>query len=181
MIKRVLVSSAVVLGLLAVACSGGTDDGGGNNCGSSTKPTIVTDRDVVGDSFFQGFGSPETLQVTNCGSQDLVITNIALTGDPSLLTPSPLLPDGGLVTVFRLVSPYVIQVLPDGGVTTGAEGNTLASKRSGVVSLQFNAPKAAANSGDAGTTYDAGLVITSNADNAPTKNIGLVIISNLPR
>ena len=48
MIKRVLVSGAVVLGLVAIACSGDSGDGGGgNNCGNSDKPTIVTDRDVI--------------------------------------------------------------------------------------------------------------------------------------
>src|SRR5262249_33706345 len=180
MLKRVLVSCAVVLGVMALACSG--DSGGGSvTCPSADKPTIATDRKVVGDAITQGFGSPETLLVTNCGRQPLVISSLSLTGDNSLLTPQPLLPDGGLVTVFRLVSPFLIQSLPDGGATTGIEGNTLAPDKSGFVRLQFNAPKAAPNSGDAGTPFDAGLAIVSNADNAPTMNVPLVLISDLPQ
>jgi hypothetical protein len=181
MLKRFLFSSAVVLGFAApIACSG--DSGGGG--GLTDKPTIATDRDVIAAALTQGYGSAETLLVTNQGKQDLVISGMTLTGDPSLINPRTLpLPDGGTTTtsVFRLVSPYVIQLLPDGGVTTGAEGNTLKSAQSGFVSLQFNAPPAAPNSGDAGTKFDAGLTITSNADNFPTKQVGLEINSNLPR
>lgn len=174
MLKRFLFSCSVVLGVVApIACSG---ESGGGGTELTDKPTISTDRDVVVDSFVQGFGSAETLLVTNKGKQDLVISSMTLTGN---LSPAPL-PDGGPNTAFRLVSPYVIQVLADGGVTTGVEGNTLASNKSGFVRLQFNAPAANPADGDAGTKYDAGLAIVSNADNAPTKNVGLQIISNFP-
>ena len=169
MLKRVLVSGAVVLGLAAaIACSG--DSGGGNNL--TQKPTIQTDRDLVADKLFTGQGRDETVLVSNKGIEDLVISNIALTGDPSLIT--------GGSAAFKLQSPYVIQVLPDGGVTTDASGNTLKSNASGFISLHFTGLTVVGNPADGGYTVDAGLTITSNADKAPSKQIGLQMTSVTP-
>jgi hypothetical protein len=171
MLKRVLVSGAVVLGLAApIACSG--DSGGDNTL--TQKPTIQTDRDLVADKLFTGQGRDETLLVTNKGVEDLVISNIALTGDPSLIG------GAGSGKPFILQSPYVIQVLPDGGTTTDASGNTLKSNQSGFVSLHFTGMTVVGSPADGGYTVDAGLAITSNADNAATKQVGLQMTSVTP-
>jgi hypothetical protein len=171
MLKRVLVSGAVVLGLVAaIACSG---DSGGDG-GLTQKPTIMTSRDVVADTLFTGQGRDQTLLVTNKGVEDLVISNLALTGDPSLIG------GAGSGKPFVLQSQYVIQLLPDGGVTTDASGNTIKSNQSGFISLHFTGMTVVGNPADGGYTVDAGLTITSNADNAPSKQIGLQITSATP-
>ena len=169
MLKRVLVSCAVVLGVVALACSGDSGGGGGN---LTQKPTIVTDRDLIADKLFTGQGRDQTLIVTNKGIEDLVISSIALSGDPSLIS--------GASAPFRLQSPYVIQVLPDGGVTTDASGNTLKSNKSGFISLHFTGMTVVGSPADGGYTVDAGVTISSNADNAPSKQIPLQMTSVKP-
>jgi hypothetical protein len=169
MLKRVLISGAVVLGLAApIACSG--DSGGDNNL--TQKPTIQTDRDLVADKLFTAQGRDETLLVTNKGVEDLVISNIALNGDPGLIT--------GGSAAFKLNSPYVIQFLPDGGVTTDVSGNTLKSNQSGFIALHFTGVTVVGNPADGGYTVDAGLTITSNADNEPSKQVPLQLTSVTP-
>jgi hypothetical protein len=170
MLKRVLISCAVVLAFGApLACSGSSGDGDGN---LTQKPTISTDRDFIADKLFTGQGRDQTLLVTNKGIEDLVVTAITLTGDPSLIT-------GGSAP-FRLLSPNVIQVLPDGGTTTDASGNTLKSNKSGFISLHFTGMTVVGNPADGGYTVDAGVTITSNADNAANKQVGLQITSVTP-
>jgi hypothetical protein len=77
MIKRLLVSCAVLLGAAGIACGGdsGTAD-------LPVKPQIVTDRDsIVDQAIFAGQQKNQTLQVTNKGQQDLVVSGFTLQAD----------------------------------------------------------------------------------------------------
>lgn len=81
MIKRLLVSCAVLLGAAGIACGG---DSGTTEL--PAKPQIVTDRDsIVDQSIYAGQQKTQTLQVTNKGQQDLVVSGYALNGDSAVV------------------------------------------------------------------------------------------------
>src|SRR5262249_42071366 len=149
MIKRVLVSGAVVVGAALLACGGGSSD-------LQQKPQIVTDRDAIQADICRGLGGPQSVFVQNKGIEDLVVSSLTLTAvTPGVLTSQP--------PVFRLQVNQVLNA-QDGGIN-----NTIKSNNYGLVSMYFNAI-------DAGT-YDAQLTIASNAQNAPTKVIPLRVFS----
>jgi len=76
MIKRLLVSCAVLLGAAGIACGG---DSGGD---LPAKPQIVTDRDsIVDQAIFAGQQKNQTLQIINKGQQDLVVSGFTLQAD----------------------------------------------------------------------------------------------------
>ena len=149
MIKRVLVSGAVVVGAALFACGGDSSD-------LKQKPQIVTDRDAIQADICKGLGGPQSLFIQNKGIEDLVVSSLTLTAvTPGVLNTQP--------PVFRLLSDQVINA-EDGGVN-----NTIKTNKFGLVSMYFN-------SIDAGT-YDAQLTIASNAENAPSKVLPLRIFT----
>jgi hypothetical protein len=149
MIKRVLVSGAVVVGAALFACGGDSSD-------LKQKPQIVTDRDAIQADICRGLGGAQSLFVQNKGIEDLVVSSLTLTAvTPGVLTSQP--------PVFRLLSDQVINA-QDGGVS-----NTIKSNQFGLVSMYFN-------SIDAGT-YDGQLTISSNAENAPSKVVPLRVFT----
>jgi hypothetical protein len=149
MIKRVLVSGAVVVGAALFACGGGSTD-------LKQKPQIVTDRDAIQADICRGLGGAQSLFVQNKGIEDLVVSSLTLAAvTPGVLNSQP--------PVFRMLSNQIISAV-DGGVN-----NTIKSNQFGLVALYFNAI-------DAGT-YDAQLTIASNAENVPSKVIPLRVYS----
>jgi len=170
MIKRVLVSCAVLLAAVFLACSG--DSGSGD---LPQKPQIVTDRDSIVDTlcpysqtFHTAQGRGQVLAIVNKGQDDLTVSSLTLSStDPSMVTRVPL-PDGGAYAPFLLVVNGVIDANsnPDAGIVIN---NTIKSNKTGFVSLFFNSP-------DAGV-WNAKLTIASNAENAPNKDVPLQIIS----
>lgn len=91
MLKRFLVSCAVVLGAMAIGCGG--ESGGGT---LPDKPQIQTDRDSIVVNSFVNQQLTQTLQVTNKGTQDLVVSGYALSGDPCVtLTNTTILQEDG--------------------------------------------------------------------------------------
>ena len=150
MIKRVLVSGAVVIGAALLAC------GGGGSADLKQKPQIVTDRDAIQADICRGRGGAQSLFVQNKGLDDLVVSSLTLTAVTSgVLVSQP--------PMFRLLSDQIISAA-DGGVN-----NTIKSNQYGLVSMYFNAV-------DAGT-YDAQLTIASNAENTPSKVVPLRLFS----
>jgi len=86
MIKRLLVSCAVLLGAAGVACGGDSAES------LPPKPQIVTDRDsIVDQAIFAGQQKNQTLQVINKGQQDLVVSGFTLQADSgwALVSTSP--------------------------------------------------------------------------------------------
>jgi hypothetical protein len=80
MIKSVLVSSAVLLGAVAVGCGGGvsTQD-------LPVQPQIITDRDTIVDqAIYANQQKNQNLGVENGGQQDLVVSTYTLVGDPAI-------------------------------------------------------------------------------------------------
>ena len=148
MIKRVLVSGAVVVAAALVAC-------GDDSTALKQKPQIVTDRDAIQADICRGRGGSQSLFIENKGIEDLVVSSLTLGGSPAVLNSTP--------PVFRLLSDQVLDV-NDGGVN-----NTIKSNKFGLVSMYFN-------SIDAGT-YDATLTIASNAENAASKVIPLRVFT----
>jgi len=167
MIKRVLVSCAVLLAAAFIACSGdsGTAD-------LPQKPQIQTDRDSIVDRLFVGQGRDQTLGVTNGGKDDLVVSTLTLTAtDPGLLNPLTL-SDGGVITPFALKYNQLIDSSsnPDSGVVLS---NTVKSNRTSFVALSFARPPPGMFQAADGGIYKATLTISSNAENSPTKVIAL--------
>jgi len=149
MIKRVLVSGAVVVGAALFACSSDSSD-------LKQKPQIVTDRDAIQADICLGRGGPQSLFIQNKGVEDLVVSSLTLSAvTPGVLTSQP--------PVFRLLSDQVINAA-DGGVS-----NTVKTNQFGLVSMYFNAI-------DAGT-FDAQLTIASNAENAASKVVPLRVFT----
>src|SRR5215472_10947905 len=127
MIKRVLVSGAVVVSAALLAC------GGDSSTDLKQKPQIVTDRDSIVDTFFVGQGRAETLSVVNQGVEDLVVSSLQLSAtDPGLVTPVTL-PDGGQYAPFKLLSNGVLDV-------NGQINNTIKSRQTGFIPLFFTRP-----------------------------------------
>src|SRR5262249_59813332 len=94
MIKRVLVSGAVVVAAAFVACSGDSTE-------LKQKPQIVTDRDGIQADICRGLGGPQSLNIENKGIEDLVVSSLTLTAvTPGVLSTQP--------PVFRLQSDNVI-------------------------------------------------------------------------
>lgn len=82
MIKRVLVSSAVLLGAAAIGCGGGA--GSGSNL--PLQPQIITDRDTIVDqAIYANQQQNQNLGVENGGQQDLVVSGYTLVGDPEVV------------------------------------------------------------------------------------------------
>ena len=160
MIKRVLVSGAVVVSAALLAC------GGDSSTDLKQKPQIVTDRDSIVDTFFVGQGRAETLSVVNQGVEDLVVSSLQLSAtDPGLVTPVTL-PDGGQYAPFKLLSNGVLDV-------NGQINNTIKSRQTGFIPLFFTRPAPGQYQAADGGVYQATLKITSNAENFPTKSIAL--------
>jgi hypothetical protein len=159
MLKRVLIFGTAMMAIAAVGACG--DDSGS----LPAKPQIVTDRDTIVGSLYVGrlpdggLGvqfREDILMVTDQGQQDLVISSMAVSGDPSI----------------TLVTPVLIQSvdLPDGGVTS-TTSNTLKSNKSGFLKV-LCAPPAQLGATDGGSIkYTAELAIQSNAENKPTKTV----------
>ena len=79
MIKRVLVSCAVLLGAAGVACGGSSGAAGPRRRSRRSSPTAIlswTRRIYAGQQHNQ------TLQVTNKGQQDLVVSSVTLRSRP---------------------------------------------------------------------------------------------------
>ena len=88
MIKRLLVSCAVLLGAAGIACGGDSGED------LPPKPQIITDRDsIVDQAIFAGQQKNQTLQIINKGQQDLVVSSFTLQADTgwSLVSTSPTL------------------------------------------------------------------------------------------
>ena len=82
MIKRVLFSSAVLLGAAAIGCGGG----GGSGSNLPLQPQIITDRDTIVDqAIYANQQQTQTLGVENGGQQDLVVSSYTLVGDPEVV------------------------------------------------------------------------------------------------
>jgi hypothetical protein len=138
MIKRLLVSCAVLLGAAGISCGG---DSGGD---LPPEPQIVTDRDsIVDQSIFAGQQKNQTLQITNKGQQDLVVSGFALQADTGW--------------TLSNTSPNLFQ--PE-----GAPSAIVKSNKTAFINM-------ACKPTSAGETIDGTLTITSNAKNAPTKTI----------
>jgi len=81
MIKRVLFSSAVLLGAAAIGCGGG----GGSGSNLPLQPQIITDRDTIVDqAIYANQQQNQNLAVENGGQQDLVVSGYTLAGDPAV-------------------------------------------------------------------------------------------------
>src|SRR5262245_9805936 len=155
MIKRVLVSGAVLVGAVFLACGGdsGTD--------LKQKPQIITDRDSIVDTFFVGQGRAETLSVLNQGVEDLVVSSVLLSAsDPGLVAVA----DGGVSAPFLLLANGVLD-------SNGALNNTIKSNKIGFVAMRFTRPPPGQYQAADGGIYKATLTITSNAENFPTKTV----------
>ena len=82
MIKRVLFSSAVLLGAAAIGCGGG----GGSGSNLPLQPQIITDRDTIVDqAIYANQQKNQNLAVENGGQQDLVVSGYTLVGDPEVV------------------------------------------------------------------------------------------------
>ena len=82
MIKRVLFSSAVLLGAAAIGCGGG----GGSGSNLPLQPQIITDRDTIVDqAIYANQQKNQNLGVENGGQQDLVVSGYTLVGDPEVV------------------------------------------------------------------------------------------------
>src|SRR6516165_3006740 len=82
MIKRVLFSSAVLLGAAAIGCGGG----GGSGSNLPLQPQIITDRDTIVDqAIYANQQQNQNLAVENGGQQDLVVSGYTLVGDPEVV------------------------------------------------------------------------------------------------
>src|SRR5215813_2404109 len=114
MIKRVLVSGAVVVAAALVAC-------GDDSTALKQKPQIVTDRDAIQADICRGRGGSQSLFIQNKGIEDLVVSSLTLGGSPAVLNSTP--------PVFRLLSDQVLDA-NDGGVN-----NTIKSNKFGLVSM----------------------------------------------
>ena len=80
MIKRVLVSCAVLLGAAAIGCGGG-----GSSQNLPVQPQIITDRDTIVDqAIYANQQKNQNLAVENGGQQDLVVSGYTLAGDPAV-------------------------------------------------------------------------------------------------
>jgi hypothetical protein len=157
MIKRVLVSGAVVVGAALFAC------GGDSAPDLKQKPQIVTDRNLIADTFFVGQGRLETLSVLNQGVEDLVVSSVQLSAsDPGLVA----VDDGGVSAPFLLLANGVVD-------STGALNNTIKSNKTGFVAMRFTRPAPGTFQKGDGGIYAATLTITSNAENSATKVVPL--------
>jgi hypothetical protein len=137
MIKRVLISCAVLLGAAGVACGG---DSGSTDL--PPKPQIVTDRDsIVDQAIFAGQQHTQTLQVTNKGQQDLVVSGYALQADPG----------------WALLNNTLLQ-------SDGSSSNTVKSNQTAFISMTCKPTSA-------GQTIAGTLTINSNAENKPVKTV----------
>ncbi|HVP61613.1 MAG TPA: hypothetical protein VMT11_13695 [Myxococcaceae bacterium] len=137
MIKRLLVSCAVLLGAAGMACGGdsGTAD-------LPVKPQIVTDRDsIVDQAIYAGQTKTQTLQVTDKGQQDLVVSTYALTGDSAIV----------------LLNSTLAQA-------DGSSSNTVKSNKTAFISMTCKPTSV-------NQTVNATLTINSNAENKPTKTV----------
>ena len=114
MLKRFLVSCSVVLGAIAIGCGG--ESGGGT---LPDKPQIQTDRDSIVDNMFVNQQRTETLQVTNKGIQDLVVSGYGLSGDSHI----------------ALVNTTILQ-------SDGSSSNTIKSNKTGFISMTCQLPSA---------------------------------------
>ena len=82
MIKRVLFSSAVLLGAAAIGCGGG----GGSGSNLPLQPQIITDRDTIVDqAIYANQQKNQNLGVENGGQQDLVVSGYTLAGAPEVV------------------------------------------------------------------------------------------------
>jgi hypothetical protein len=113
MLKRFLVSCLVVLGAIAIGCGG--ESGGGT---LPDKPQIQTDRDSSVDTMFVNQQRTETLQVTNKGTQDLVVSGYGLSGDSH-------------IALVHHHSPGA-----------GSSSNTIKSNKTGFISMTCQLPSA---------------------------------------
>jgi hypothetical protein len=139
MIKRLLVSCAVLLGAAGIACGG---DGGSTEL--PPKPQLVTDRDsIVDQAIYAGQQKNQTLQVTNKGQQDLVVSGLTLTGD-----------NGWVMTN---VSPTLYQ-------DDGTQSATVKSNKTAFVYMTCKPTST-------NQTINATLTIASNAENKPSKTV----------
>lgn len=142
MIKRLLVSCAVLLGAAGIACGG---DGGGSG-DLPPKPQIVTDRDSIVDQLiYAGQQKNETLQVTNKGQQDLVVSGFTLQAD-----------SGWAMT----------NVSPNLYLDDGSQGATVKSNKTGFINFTCKPTST-------GQTITGTLTINSNAENKPVKTISV--------
>ncbi|HZX43466.1 MAG TPA: hypothetical protein VFE93_16630 [Myxococcaceae bacterium] len=141
MIKRLLVSSAVLLGAAGIACGGdsGTTD-------LPPKPQIVTDRDsIVDQAIFAGQQKNQTLQLTNKGQQDLVVSGFTLQADSGWNLSN--------------TSPALFQ-------EDGTQSATVKSNKTAFINMNCKPTTA-------GQTITGTLTITSNAENKPTKAVSV--------
>jgi len=107
------------------------------------KPQIVTDRDSIVDQLiYLGQTHNQTLQVTNKGQQDLVVSTFTLQADPG----------------WTLVNTTLIQA------SDGSQNNTVKSNQTAFIYMTCK--PASTTQAINGT-----LTINSNAENKPVKTV----------
>ena len=128
----------MLLGAAGIAC------GGDSSVDLPPQPQIVTDRDsIVDQSIFAGQQKNQTLQITNKGQQDLVVSAFTLQADTGW--------------TLSNTSPDLFQ--PE-----GAPSAIVKSNKTAFINL-------ACKPTSAGQTITGMLNITSNAQNTPSKNV----------
>ena len=107
------------------------------------KPQIVTDRDsIVDQTIYAGQHHNQTLQVTNKGQQDLVVSTYALQADPG----------------WTLTNTTLIQA------SDGSLNNTVKSNQTAFIQMTCKPTST-------GQTINGTLTINSNAENKPAKTV----------
>jgi len=130
----------VLLGAAGISCGG--DSGGSVDL--PPKPQIVTDRDSIVDQLiYAGQQKNETLQVTNKGQGDLVVSGFTLQADSGW--------------DMSNVSPNLFQ-------DDGSQSGTVKSNKTAFINFTCRPTST-------GQTITGTLTINSNAENKPVKTV----------
>ena len=128
----------MLLGAAGMAC------GGDSAVDLPPKPQIVTDRDSIVDvAIFAGQQKNQTLQVTNKGQQDLVVSGFTLQADSGW--------------TLSNTSPALFQ-------DDGSQSATVKSNKTAFINM-------ACKPTSTGETITGTLTINSNAENKPVKTV----------
>ncbi len=127
----------MLLGAAAIGCGGSSGSGD-----LPVKPQIVTDRDsIVDQAIYAGQQKNQTLQVTNKGQQDLVVSGYTLQADPG----------------WALLNTTLAQA-------DGSSSNTVKSNQTAFIGMTCKPATV-------GQTITGTLTINSNAENKPVKTV----------